>query len=203
LLLTVASLALLGVASHAQGQATPKPGIYAESGGKTTPIAGTLCMNAKPKGLAKTMLSMGFSKGATEYTLTGAASDTHVPASASFMIYLDPEAGKPMAPPKPGEMPDFAKMQAQASGEGMPAAKSGKEFLLIPLVVADDTRLADIPNGGGNKAAVPMELTEITKKLVYKLQPKAPLAPGEYTFYWQAAGSGGGGGQFWTFGVTK
>lgn len=197
-LLTIAGLAAMAVGAHAQAAASREPGIYVDAGGKEIRIPGTMTQNVKQKGMAKAMFTGGLSKGSMVSTLNGAAADVRGPATAAFMIYLDPNAGKPTV--NPNAMPDLATMQKAMSGDTMPPAKNGDEFLLIPLVVSGESRVAEISNGTKNKNAVPCEATKVSAN-VYKLQPKAPLAPGEYAFYWHMPGSGGGGGQFWTFGV--
>lgn len=197
LLCSAAGLVVMGAALSAQGTTAHQPGIYVQEGAKETRIAGTITMGAKPKGMVKSMLTGGLSKGSTVFELPGVSADVRAASGALFVVYLDPDAGKPA---RPDQMMDISKMQAAAAGDTMPPAKNGSEFVLIPLAVEGDSRIADIPNGNKNKNAVDFAATQVSVG-VYKLQPKSPLTPGEYAFYWHMPGTGGGGGQFWTFGV--
>ncbi len=199
--------ALVAVCSTvAAGQTQEKPGIFVapNGGGESVRLEGVMAQQMHPKGVAKSILKATLTQGllggggSVEFVLDGAAATVRV-KDASFLIRLNPQ-GQRGAPPDPSAM-DLSSIMAGGFDMMPPQAKSGEEFVLARMTVADGSRHLEASQSRHGtlktKAAVPLQF-ERSGPNVVTARPRTPLEPGEYAFYY---GGVGGGGQFWTFGV--
>jgi hypothetical protein len=154
----------------------------------------------KQKGLMKIMLTQGHAKGSTEGTIPGAAAAVRTQGGdISFEFHFDENAGKPATQ-------DLDEAMKWMSGESLPrGATSADTFVLVHLHVAKGARSLDLGTMGGQGNAAPSKdavaiSTQAVGLRTFKVQPKEPLEPGEYAFYWNGNGKGFGG-QLWDFGV--
>ena len=182
--------------AHESGIFAVLPGESAE-----TQIKGSLGQQ-KTKGVAKSMLTQGFSKPSLEYHLNGAASSLRLTSGEATYYFYFSEAPNPKSPPP---MPDPTMVMSQMNNMYSalpPLSKNGAgDFVLLRLQTGDGERIADMGKSPGNKPKDPIAfVAEKTGALTYKLKTKDPLAPGEYAFNF--VGMGSAGGIFWDFAIT-
>ncbi len=186
---------LVGAAGFAaEPTAAKDPGLYLASPAKDgeaplVKLRGAMA-NIKPKGIAKSMLTMGFSKPSVLAELSGDKAEVRATGgSPTFSFYL--QQGKA------GGMED---MMSVATGDGVPSqARNGAEFVLVRLHVKDGNREAEIGQQKGSHTKDTVACTsESLGGYHFRVVPKEPLGPGEYAFYWAQNGFGG---MLWDFGV--
>jgi hypothetical protein len=209
--LGTALVVLFGCGGSAVLAETPsgeQPGIFVTGAGGAAPIRlhGTLATQTHAKGVAgamlKSMLTQGLAGGGSgvEFVLEGAAAEVRV-KEASFLIRLQPQGQKAAGAPPDLSSFDMSSMLSGGFDMMPPQAKSGDEFVLARLTVADGARHLGTSQGnnGGLKtnAAVPVDFEHSGPNAV-TAHARGALEPGEYAFYY---GGPSGGGQFWTFGV--
>ncbi len=184
---------LLGAAGFAADPTPKDAGLYLAAPGKDgdaglVKLRGAMA-NMKPKGIAKSMLTMGFSKPTMVAELSGDKAEVRATGgSPTFTIYL---------PPSSGGMEDSMRV---ASGDAPPAqARNGAEFMLVRLHSKDGNREAEVgqQKGQHTKDTVACSSQSLGGSR-FRVAPKDPLAAGEYAFYW---GQNGFGGILWDFGV--
>ncbi|HVO09128.1 MAG TPA: hypothetical protein VMX54_00120 [Vicinamibacteria bacterium] len=193
---TAAALCLLGAGGFAADATAAKdPGLYLSSPGKEGELALVKLHGAmasmKQKGIVKTMLLMGHAKPTLLAELAGEKAEVRTRgASPAFSFYL---------PPGGGGMEDAMRMM---TGDAPPSqARNGAEFVLVRLHVKEGNREAEVgqEKGSHTKDMVPCSSVSLGGS-TFKVEPKDPLAPGEYAFYW---GQHGFGGMLWDFGVDE
>ena len=168
--------------------ASVKRGVYLERAGDTPleQLRASLVTDSRTSGTAKAMFG---GRPTVTLIVSGAAAtlklDTTEP---SFRIALVGGAKRR------GQMPDFADMADMMDAPSI-AAKDGKEFLLVRLVVKEDQREVDVKKG-----KVPATMEKIADD-VYRLRPGKPLEPGEYAICHVLNGMPIG--QLWDFGVAQ
>jgi len=174
--------------------AAQPPGLYLASPAKEGEPALVKLRGAmatlKPKGIAKSMLTMGVSKPTMLVELSGDKAEVRATGgSPTFSFYLQPG--------KQGGMED---MMSMATGDALPSqARNGAEFVLVRLHVKDGNRQAEVGQG---KGAHTKDMVACSSESLggwqFRVTPKEPLPAGEYGFYW---GQNGFGGTVWDFGV--
>lgn len=214
-LLLAAGAALVIVsasATHMSAQApqtapaTHESGIFAVLPGDTTEtqIKGSVAQQ-KNKGIAKSIITQGFSKPSLEMRLNGGAATLRLASGEATYYFYFPEPQKKPDANNPPPLPDLtatASMMNNMYSALPPQAKNGAgDFVLLRLQAGDNERIADMGKSPGNKPKDPIAFAvEKTGPLTYKVKTKDALPPGEYGFNF--VGSGSAGGIFWDFGIT-
>jgi hypothetical protein len=207
--LTAALILALPLAASPVGQdpTTHAPGIYVETpgaGGTTLArLAGSRPQEVKTKGLGKMILSQGLLKASNVWSLGGPMADLRITnATPTFHFYFDTSSQSSGAAPAD----PMAALAQMMNADVMPAsARTAGDFALVRLEVVDDNRQVNMGKVTSS-APKPKNAVACTEERLaqgaYTLQPKSPLAPGEYAFFYIATmGAMGGGYQAWDFGV--
>ncbi|HTK30267.1 MAG TPA: hypothetical protein VL309_11975 [Vicinamibacterales bacterium] len=203
---TIAALLLAVAAVRGQAPESRAAGIYLSDDQAGHPrvvqLHATMMTDVKQKGMAKSMLTQGFSKMESYGVIAGGAATVRTSTDGvTFLFYFDePSSAQPTL--------NMENAMHMMSGDTMPAkARSAQEFVLLHLTPANDSRQAQIGTTGrrgsnaSSKDAVSIVVGTVSER-VFKVQAKERLAPGEYAFVWANGSSGTGiGGQFWDFGV--
>jgi hypothetical protein len=197
----VAALAMsAAIAAQTSSSAPPQraPGIYLEKtgGGEPTRLLGVRTMDMQEKGIAKSMLTAGFSKSEMQERLSGDSASARATTQPEFYFYLGQQQPKGTSG---GDMNSM--MQQMMNGDNMPQdIRDAGDFTLLRFDVKDGGRIAHVLQGRGGtgfKNTVSCNVEKVGP-YIFRVRPKEPLEAGEYGF---TMTKGGMGGQFWDFGV--
>jgi hypothetical protein len=205
---TIVCGASIGVGATLMAAAPPtdlpdrSPGIYLENTGDgdspVVRLSGARVQDAKMKGMFKMMATSGLARGEMVGSIPGETSDIRVAAGATFDIYIPANTGKDAAS-QPTDMGDMMRMM---SGDAMPpSVRDGSEFAVVKLELQGGHRVVHMGQVGRGSMAPKDPVACSVEKVrpgVFRIQPKSPLAPGEYAFI---LGGNQMGGQAWDFGV--
>jgi hypothetical protein len=191
-LLAVAALAAPAIGSAQSATPPPPSGIFLEGpGGAMTPVPGTMSQDTQTHGVAKSIVTQGFSKPTMSVRHPGASAELVImdASPAFFFRFYDQALAMKMAQENP--MAYLGAMQG--AGGGMPLmGKDAKEYTLAKLVVDGDARVAS------SKGMETFKLVVQKKNaLEFEVHVVAPLEPGEYAFFWSAGGAAPN--QIWAF----
>jgi len=86
-----------------------------------------------------------------------------------------------------------------------PGARTGADFTLVRLTVANNNRQADLgklgSSGGKPKNSIECAEERVSQG-VYRMRPKETLTPGEYAFFFSnSSGAASGAQGAWAFGI--
>jgi hypothetical protein len=188
--LTLAAMALAGSAqllAQDQAPATGPSGIFIEvTGQPPTRLPSATSQDMQTKGIAKMMLTQGLSKPKFVVTHPGATASVSIEDSRpSFILRFGPKADR-RAAMDPSAMGDQDSIP--------PLTDNPKDFTLARMTVADGARSIDT----GKIDRWTFDVREV-KPREYRLTLKAPLAPGEYAFFYSKGGNPPA--QIWAFAV--
>jgi hypothetical protein len=188
ILLLASTMAAVAHGAHQEAPAPVKRGVYLERTGDAPlePLRASLVTDSRTSGTAKAMFGM---RPTVTLIVSGAGAALKLEAAEpSFRIALFGGAKRR------GQMPDVSEMADMMDAPSV-AAKEGKEFMLVRLVVKGDERELDVKKG-----KVPSTVEKIADH-IYRLRPGKPLEAGEYAICHVLNGMPVG--QLWDFAVTQ
>lgn len=170
-----------------------EPGIYLLENGKVTAIEPTIYSGTKASFLGSA-LTYGIKKSKIRAVVRGKSANLQIKSPRpEFYFIFSREYGNSGA--------------TMAGGFAGYAATSPAEFMMVVMNVKDNSREAILGEVGAFSAStgapdkyVREYSFEKIKPGVYKVVPKADLAPGEYGFYY--AGAGGAASKIFDFSVS-
>jgi hypothetical protein len=169
-----------------------EPGIYLNENGKLSAIEPTIFSGQKTSFLG-TALTYGFKSAKIRAVVRGKSANLQLTnRRPEFYFSFSREGSNSGA--------------VMAGGGGAFGATSPAEFILVEMRIRENSREAILGKASamGASMGAPDKLIreysfEKIKPGVYKVVPRADLAPGEYCFYY--AGAGGAGGKLFDFSV--
>lgn len=194
--IAISSLVAVPAAQTAQ---PPASGIFLEEGGAATKqVLGTYSTDFQQHGVAKSILTQGFSKPSVTVRHPGATADFVITdPSPVFLFRFAPPPSRNQPPPDPMQA-----LAAMSSGAPMPVAltgKSPKEYGLLRMTVDGEARVVDSKHLDIYKLDAQPAGT-----LEFHVRPVKPLEPGEYAFFMIAQAQGGTAPtQIWAFSLHK